>query len=499
MKVLFAASECAPFVKVGGLGDVIGSLPSALIKEGIDARAVIPFYRVVSPLDFNLVPVMEFEVGFRNKRYPVTAYLSYHPDNYDFKVYLLKNEAFLDEGGETAFANTQEEIRTYAFFSQAVVSFVAKLAHWSLITKKDESWVPQIIHCHDWHTGIIPQLIKVGYGLDPQLSKVKTVFTIHNLSYQGISHPQIADALNRALKDAPLVRWDLQDHNVDLLLQGIIGSDIVSTVSPSYAQEIKTEKFGEGLQEVLKSCEGKIRGILNGIDYRSWDPKTDKNLKVNYSFSKETGVTQELLDARAENKRALQEQLNLETDEASFLIGFIGRLDGAQKGLDLMEGLIYKLPQMSLPIQLVILGTGDKLWEERLSRVGREQPNVSVNIKFDSALARLIFGGSDSITMPSSFEPCGLPQMIGMRYGALPIVHAVGGLKDSVNDGVDGFKFNKYSVDDFVEAIKRSYYTYRDKPKWQRMMYSAMSRDFSWNRSAKEYVNLYREVMEKSN
>lgn len=323
MKVLFTASECAPFVKIGGLGDVIGSLPKALIEQGVDARVVIPFYKVIDRLKFSFLPVMVFEVDYQGGRYPVKAYLSYHPDFPDFKIFLLENEKFLNKGGDTAFAGTQEEVNIYAFFSQAVVAFVAHLAHWLLIAKRGEAWVPEVIHSHDWHTGIIPQLIRATYGMDPHLKQVKIVFTIHNLSYQGISEPQVADALHEALKEAPLVKWDLQDHNVDLLLQGVVGSDMITTVSPSYAREILTPEFGEGLHEILKSREGKIRGILNGIDYQTWDPSNDPVLEACYQFVSTEGRTnmQSVLQARAENKNRLQRQLKLNVDMQAFWLG----------------------------------------------------------------------------------------------------------------------------------------------------------------------------------
>ncbi|MBU0708702.1 glycogen synthase [Patescibacteria group bacterium] len=499
MKVLFAASECAPLVKVGGLGDVIGSLPQALREQGADARVVIPFYEVIDRTKFSFLPVMEYEVEFEGKHHPVKAYLSYHPSYPDFKIFLLENDEFLVKGGDIAFAGTQEEIRTYAFFSQAVVELVSHLAHWSTVTKKGESWVPDLIHCHDWHTGIIPQLIKTTYGLDPSFARMKVIFTIHNLSYQGISGPGLTDALNDALRDAPLVKWDLQDNNVDLLLQGIIGSDMLTTVSPTYAKEILTPEFGEGLQEVLKAREGRIKGILNGIDYQNWNPAKDECLSQNYQFESrgEGGNIQSVLRARSENKKELQKRLDLPVDEKVFLLGFVSRLDGKQKGLDLLESLIQIFPQLSREtnIQLIILGTGEQEWEERLRKVGEGKDEVSINIKFDSALARLMFGCCDSILMPSRFEPCGLPQMIAMRYGALPIVRAVGGLKDSVENEVDGFSFSDHSKEAFLDAISRAERVFRDRRAWQKMMEVAMKRDFSWRRSAGEYLAVYRELL----
>ncbi|MBU1111109.1 glycogen synthase [Patescibacteria group bacterium] len=499
LKVLFAASECAPFVKVGGLGDVIGSLPQALREQGVDARVVIPFYEVIDRMKFSFLPVMEFEVEFEGKYHPVKAHLSYHPDYPDFKIFLLENKDFLVKGGDIAFAGTQEEIRTYAFFSQAVVALVSHLAHWSLVTKKGESWVPDLIHCHDWHTGIIPQLIKTSYGLDPSFARIKVVFTVHNLSYQGISEPGLADALNDALKESPLVKWDLQDNNVDLLLQGILGSDMLTTVSPTYAKEILTPEFGEGLQEILKAREGRLKGILNGIDYQNWNPAKDERLYQNYQFESngEVDNIQSVLRVRSENKKELQKRLGLPIDEKAFLLGFVSRLDGKQKGLDLLESLIQTFPPAAgeTNVQLVILGTGEKEWEERLQRAGENKERVSVNIEFDSELARRMFSSCDVILMPSRFEPCGLPQMIGMRYGALPLVHAVGGLKDSVEHERDGFVFSTYTPEVFISAVKFAYQVFQNSSKWQKMMAAAMKKDFSWDRSAKEYVKAYEEVI----
>lgn len=496
MKVLYAASECDPFVKIGGLGDVIASLPIALLKSGVDVRTVIPFYSVVDRDKYDFFPVMDFDVAYGKRRYPVRLYRAQHPYYEGYRVYLLENEEFLKDGGDTAFAGTDEEVRIYSFFSQAVAAFVSHLVHWSMVEVRGEIWTPEIIHCHDWHTGIIPQIVRTSYGLEPYLARLKTVFTIHNLFYQGISPAELADALSEGMREAPLVKWDLANDDVDLLLQGIIGSDMVTTVSPSYAREIMTEEFGYGLEKVIKAREGRIRGILNGIDHDNWDPSTDPSIDRNYEVDDPFSL-KKIIRSRMVNKKALQESLGLKVDTEVFLLGFVGRLEGDQKGLDLLEGLVNKMSRQDKfgDFQVVILGVGDEEWEDRLIEVGKGSSNVSVNIRFDDPLARKMFAGCDAIMMPSIFEPCGLPQMIAMRYGSVPIVRNVGGLKDSVEHGQNGFTFNDYTVESFFSVVMEAYEVFRGGNDWQVIVRNALESDFSWERSAREYRSVYQEVL----
>lgn len=493
MKVLFAASECAPIVKIGGLGDVAASLPIALLKLEVDIRVVIPFYEAIEEKEFRFKDrSFKVEVDFAGRKEEVEIFEVEHPHNSKLPVFLLKNEAYLSKGGKTAFAGSQEEAEIYSVFSKVVVEIARR-----------GIFVPELIHCNDWHTGIIPRLLKLA---EPPLNSIATVLTVHNLAYQGISDLGLLDKLHKQLASEEPIQWDAQDNNIVLLLQGIIGADYVNTVSPSYAQEILASKFGEGLHEVLKAREGRLMGILNGIDYTVWNPATDEALVQQYQLEKSGENFEEIIKARSINKLQIQQDLGLDQSEESFLLGFVGRLDPGQKGLDLLLGLIEEFEKFS-GTELVVLGTADpvnKNWEERLEKVSSKFPGkVSTNLRFDSKLARLMFGGCDCILMPSKFEPCGLPQMIGMRYGVLPIVHGVGGLKDTVRDGETGFVFDEYSTTALREAISRAqriYQTFKksDSKLWRQMMNQAMQEDFSWERSAQKYLELYeRAIAEK--
>ncbi len=496
MKVLFAASECAPIVKIGGLGDVIASLPRALLKLGIDVRVALPFYAAIKDEALSPLPLLEFDVRYKNQLFPVRVFLVEHPWEKRLKIFLLKNKPFLERGGITAFANTREEVETYAFFSKAVVEMVSHLIHWTLNSPRGEGWFPQIIHCHDWHTGLIPSLIKAHFRIDPHWKDQITLFTIHNLAYQGSSDPELIKNLDETLLQQPLIKWDLADQRLNLILQGVLGSDWVTTVSPSYAEEILTPEYGAGLDEILRARAGRITGILNGIDYQVWNPAQDKFLAAPYD--PQEGL-ESVLGARRKNKNFLQDKLNLPPGEKFFLAAFIGRLDGQQKGLDLILNLIESWDIEELErrkVELVILGTGDPQWEQRLKLAVGKNKFIALELKFDEALAHQIFAGADIILMPSRFEPCGLPQMIGMRYGSLPLVHAVGGLKDSVDSDKDGFVFANYRFESFKSTWETAENLFKNHPsEWRQRMKQALVKDFSWRRSAQQYCDLYAEVL----
>ncbi len=496
LKVLMAAAECAPFVKVGGLADVVGSLPKALSKLGVDVRVVVPKYReILNPKseapNKSQILNSKFKIDFGGAE-EVGVYEARLPDS-EVPIYFLENERYLSGGGvyfsKDAVAGSQEEIQRFAFFSKAVVGFL----HSSFFLPHSPF---DIVHCNDWHTGLIPGLLKT----------TASVFTIHNLANQGFAdlvETRHASSLHKFLdsitQESELIKWDAADDNLDLMLQCITASDLLSTVSPTYAKEILTPEFGEGLQQVLKAREGRLYGILNGIDTQLWDPGTDQKIEFSYSLK-------EGLSGKIANKIYLQKELGLKVDADAPVIGMVTRL-AEQKGFDLILEVFDKI--LSLGVQLVVLGVGDEAVEGelRMSASGDssnlkneelgDEGNFSFTNRFDEGLAHRIYAGADLFLMPSKFEPCGLVQLIAMRYGALPIVRATGGLKDTVEDGQTGFVFEEYSAEALLEAIERAVGRFGvENIQFRQMIARAMRQDFSWDRSAGEYLQLYRRALE---
>lgn len=488
LKVLVAAAECAPFVKVGGSADVIGSLPKALHKLGVDVRVVIPCYKEVKNLKLKAKSCSsKFKVKFGGTE-EVAVYESKLPGS-EVPIYFLENQEYLSGGGvyfsKDAVASEQKEIERFAFFSKAVGEFV----------KKGE-WKPDVVHCNDWHTGLVPGLLKLEAGGSKlermlearswkssvqhrasfQASSVKrpvSIFTIHNLANQGFSELGLLKNFDSVTQESELIKWDAEDDNLDLMLQGITASDVLNTVSPTYAKEILTPEFGEGLHEVLKAREGRLYGILNGIDDQIWDPRTDSKIEFNYSLK-------DGLAGKVGNKVYLQKELGLAASPERPVIGIITRL-AEQKGLDLLLDIFEEV--LGLGAQLVILGVGDPEMEQEL-KVKSEKLKVEKNFafinRFDEELAHRIYAGSDLFLMPSKFEPCGLVQIIAMRYGALPIVRATGGLKDTVENGETGFVFEEYSPEALFAVIERAVGRFGVKNvEFRQMIARAMRADFS--------------------
>jgi len=470
MKVLIAAAECAPFVKVGGLADVVGSLPKALHKLGVDVSVVIPCYEEVKSSTPKHPPKaestgQEFKVKFGGTE-TVEVYEAKLPDS-EVPIYFLENQKYLSSGGiyfsKDAVAGSQEEIQRFAFFSQAVAEFAG-----------DQF---DIVHCNDWHTGLVPGLLEAP----------ASVFTIHNLANQGFSDLSILKNFDSITSESELIKWDAADDNLDLMLQGITAADLVSTVSPTYAKEILTPEFGEGLHGVLKAREGRLYGILNGIDTQVWNPGTDPKIEFNYSLK-------EGLAGKVANKIYLQRELGLKVDSEAPVIGMITRL-AAQKGLDItLEGFEEIL---SLGGQFVVLGVGDAKVEEELRIKMKDEGNFAFINRFDEELAHRIYAAADLFLMPSKFEPCGLVQIIAMRYGSLPIVRKTGGLKDTVEDGKTGFVFEEYSTEALIEVIERAVGRFGvENVQFRQMIAKAMRQDFSWDASAREYLQLYQKALQ---
>lgn len=482
LKVLFAASECTPIAKVGGLGDVIGSLPKSLKELGIDVRIAIPKYKEISLQKY---PFKLIAKKIKVKTNFINIYQGLLPESKPRSrktslrgkvvLYLLENEKFFGEDGiyfeRSAFVGSFKEIQRFLFFSQALLEVFQNL-----------NWKPDIIHCHDWHTAIVAPLLK----LKIKNAKFKTLLTVHNLANQGKWRAkEVLDFLSLRGDEIDSLKNEDKRKRLNILAQGILNTDLLNTVSKTYAREILTEEYSAGLENVLLKRRKDLFGILNGIDQERFNPKTDSNLKVNYSFSN--------LDKKEKNKTNLQKILKLPQDREVPLFSFIGRLT-YQKGIDLIAQIIPKLVKSGC--QLIILGAGEKSHESKLSKLARKYPqNISVQIKFDPVLAQKIYAGSNFFLMPSRFEPCGLGQLIAQRYGTIPIARKTGGLADTIEDEKTGFLFKEYKSRAFWKAIGRALKIYVKKKDLKEMQKRAMKKDFSWKKSAQKYLKLYEKLV----
>lgn len=477
MKVLFVASEAHPFIKTGGLGDVMGSLPKSLVKLGVDVRVVIPKYKGIKE---ELKEKLEFvkwftvSVGWRNQYCGVFQY-QYKGVIY----YFIDNEYYFNRDGLYGYFDDGER---FAFFNRAVLEFI-----------KQVDWQPDLINCNDWQTGMVPVLLNLEYKRDEFYSKIKTVFSIHNLLFKGNFSPEVLPELF-GYDYMPLINGSVElDGSVSFLKGGLNYCDQITTVSDTYAEEIKTPQYGEGLDGFLRSKSYYLMGIVNGIDYEEFNPQDDKFIFKNFNIDS--------IDNKVENKLALQRELGLPQKKDTPMIGLISRLTN-QKGCDLIVNIIDRLLQKD--IQIVILGTGDYWYEETFKNLQhRYADKVSANIKFDNTLAHKIYAATDMFLMPSLFEPCGLGQLIALRYGSIPIVRETGGLKDTIStynqyNGVgNGFGFKNFNSNELMQIIEYALTIYNDKNSWNNIIRQAMNSDNSWEKSAKQYKWLYEGVINR--
>lgn len=476
MNVLFATSEAAPFVKTGGLGDVAGSLPKTLCEKGVDARVILPLYKCI-PQQY--VDKMEYidciyiDVAWR-KQYCGVFRLEHGGVTY----YFVDNKFYFS--GDKPYDYIHLDAEKFVFFSKAVLSLLPTLG-----------FRPDLIHCNDWQTGPIPVLLDTFY--DNEFYRgIKTIMTIHNLRFQGRwGLNEIKDIMG--LPDYYFTNDKLEFYgDANLLKGGMVYANKITTVSETYANEICTYEYGEGLDSILNARRGDLVGIVNGISYEDWNSKTDKFIYNNY------GLTN-LSAQKVQNKLKLQEELGLEVNPDKMMIGIVSRLTD-QKGFDLVAYAMDKLTEGGL--QLVILGTGDDKYENLFRHYAWKNPSsVAACIYFSNEMSHKIYAASDAFLMPSRFEPCGLSQLISLKYGTVPIVRETGGLKDTVvayneytGDG-DGFSFASYNADDMLHVI---YYAmdvyYNRKKQWLGIMKNGMRKDYSWNASADKYISLYEDV-----
>lgn len=474
MKVLFVASEAFPFIKSGGLGNEIFSLCRELHKLGIDARVMIPKYGDIPSFfrdKMSCKSIFNVPVGWRNQ-YCGVEELKYE----GMSFYFIDNEYYFKRQGMYGF---YDEAERYAFFCRAALEAVQYL-----------DFKPEILHCHDWQTGMVSLLMKAHYGDSPLYKDVKTVFTIHNLKYQGIFPKEILGELLNLGEEYFNVDSVEFFGGVSFVKGGLNYADAITTVSNVYKEEIQTPFFGEKLDNVLRMKRDRLFGILNGIDYDNLNPKTDKHIYENYDSKS--------LERKVVNKVRLQEQLNLTVNREIPMIAVVSKLI-RQKGLDLIVNAIDDI--LAMNIQLVVLGQGDAYYESLLREYeGRYPEKLSVNLVNDETLERRVYAASDFYLKPSIFEPCGVGQLISLRYGSIPIVRATGGLKETVlayNDNVgegNGFTFEHYAPQHMLAAIRTALEHY-NREAWLELRRNAMSMDFSWKRSAVEYKRLYQNMI----
>ncbi len=473
IKVLFLAAEADPFVKVGGLGDVAGSLPRALralslqtaSQPLLDVRLVLPFHPVLRSKAASLRPVAAFPLPRAGGDVMVQAFETTWQD---LPVYFIGGDP-VDDSGSVYSSNAAIDAEKYTFFSLAALELYEQLG-----------WQPDIVHANDWHTALAVYGLLVQHWQEGS-PRPASVITVHNLPFLGPDVNEILEAYG-----IPLAQTDLPDWaRLKPLPLGLWAADAIVAVSPTYADEMLSPEYGSGLHDFLKTRRETLMGILNGLDTERFDPASDGEIAAQFTL--------ESLSQRAVNKVALLEQVGLPADTDVPVFGVVSRMD-PQKGIDLVIDGLRKLRHT--PWRAVILGAGDPKLEESARKLAKEFPNqVRLETRYDARLARQIYAGADIFLMPSRYEPCGLSQMIAMRYGCVPVVRAVGGLHDTVTDGETGFVFIEPKVKPFVAAIQRALETYRDRQAWQVIQKNGMSQDFSWTQSAQRYVALYRQLL----
>lgn len=472
--LLFVASESVPFIKTGGLADVVGSLPKNLDQNEFDVRVILPKYACMKPeWKDKLEYVTHFYLDFNWKSCYV-GILKTEVDGITF--YFVDNEFYF--GGMKPYEETLWDIEKFAYFSKAVLSVLPQL-----------QFRPDIIHCHDWQTGLVPVYLD-HFRFDNEYYRgIKTIMTIHNLKFQGVWGTKEVREIT-GLPEYYFSPDKLEAYkDANLLKGGIVYSDIVTTVSNTYAEEIKVPFYGERLDGLMNARSNSLYGIVNGIDYNEYNPETDMWLPYKYSI-------QDFRKQKVKNKLALQEELGLEKDSKKMMIGVVSRLTD-QKGFDLIACVLDELCQDE--IQLVVLGTGDEKYENMFRHFAWKYPNkVSANIYYSDPMSHKIYGSCDAFLMPSLFEPCGLSQLMSLRFGTIPIVRETGGLKDTVEAYNEyektgtGFSFKNYNAHEMMSVVRYAEQIYYDKKRdWNKIVEHAMEKDFSWNHSARQYADLY--------
>ncbi len=479
MKILFAASEAVPFAKTGGLADVAGSLPPALAALGHDVRLVMPLYRSVDARKFGLKQIASFFVPLGSWQERCEILEGRLGKN--VTVYFVNKDVYFDrpELYHTKQGDFPDNAERFTFFSRAVLEFC-----------RAAGFTPDIIHGNDWQTGLVSFFLKTFYRGASPFERTRTVFTVHNLGYQGLFWHWDMRFIGDAWQHYNPEGLEFYDR-ISFLKAGLVYSDVLTTVSKTYSSEIQTPEYGAGLEGVLARRSADLVGIVNGIDYEAWNPARDRSIAKTF--------TAERLAGKAACKQDLRKSAGLAHEEAP-LIGMVTRLVD-QKGLDIVTEALPAI--MSRRFQLVVLGSGDEKYARLLKEAAARHPGrMRVELTYDEQLAKRIYAGCDLFLMPSRYEPCGLSQLIALCYGAVPVVRKTGGLSDTVKNygrtgRGTGFVFEEYSAGALIEALERAVAVYNDKRKWRTLVQSCMKQDFSWERSAMEYEKVYRKAMKK--
>lgn len=455
MKIVFCSAEVAPFSQAGGLGDVLGSLPRAIAEEGLECTILTPLYGMVDTEERMIEKTdIAFEIQLHGKHYPIHIWKGTLPRT-DVPVYFVDNYALFGARQQVyPYGQADWELEGFLVFSQAVFELLRRL-----------HYRPDILHVHDWHTASVATTLADIRPFDQYFSRTQSVLTIHNLNYQGVF------------------------GDINWLKEGILKADAITTVSPTYAQEIQTPQFGAGLDDVMRNATHKVSGILNGLDTTLYNPETDVFIPQRYT-------PESFVDGKRVCKEALQQELGLPRNPTIPLLGFVGRLT-EQKGLDILLPVIQALEAEGQPIQWAILGSGDPHTETALKALNNSSANVRSYIGFNTAMAQKIYAASDLFVMPSAFEPCGLGQMISLRYGSIPVVRGVGGLVDTIVDvrhdaeRGNGFQFQEYTSEALKQTILAAMALYHQKSAWHTLIQKGMTEDHSWKPSAEAYARLY--------
>lgn len=482
MNIVFATSEAVPFAKTGGLAEVCGTLPPVLSRLGHEVTLILPKYRCVHYAGVPIEPLgITYVVPIGTKTVSGHLAASHLPGS-SVRVIFVQQDQYFDRDGlyQQDGEDYLDNCERFVFFSRSVLEIIRLL-----------DLRPDILHCHDWQTGLVPAYLRLEYQTLPRYRQIGTLFTIHNMAYQGLFWHW--DMILTGL-DWRHFNWRELEFfgQLSLLKAGIVYSTAISTVSPQYALDIQTHEYAYGMEGVVQYRRDCLFGILNGIDTEVWNPATDRFIPQNYDI---TSVS----EGKAACKAELQRELGLPVDPSAIVVGNVGRLT-EQKGSDLLADLIREWAPVR-PVQWVVLGEGEPEIEEKFRLLGQDFPDkVAVRIDFSEALAHRIIAGADIFAMPSRFEPCGLNQMYAQRYGTIPVVRATGGLKDTVVDATPenvaagratGFAFTEPSVAGLAQALERAFHAYGDKNLWWQLARTGMQQDFSWERSARQYVELY--------
>lgn len=480
MKILYATFELSPFTKVGGLADVMGSLPKYIEEDGTEIAIFTPLIGSINKEKYNIREIenSRLQLNFGCAEYVFTLKMCKMP-NTNINVFFIDNPKFyscFDCVYPAGIDNWYEQERFIAF-SKAVLEYARLL-----------NFKADIIHCNDWHTSMIPVWLKSSYKNDEFYKNTKTVFSIHNLAYQGRYFKEILDfaGINR---DEVFHEYGLEHYECLIWMKGALNyADKIIAVSPKYAEEILTYEYGEGLDWTLRNNKYKLKGILNGVDYTEFNPETDKSIDFNYTPTK--------LANKEKCKKEILKHFWLDYKKDRPLIAIISRLV-EQKGIDLLKAIENDL--MNLDADIIVLGTGEKRYEDFFTWISYNSKNIRARIEYSAELCNKIYAGADMFLMPSRFEPCGLSQLIALKYGTIPIVRATGGLDNTINgyptENANGFKFYNYNAHEMLDSIKHAINVYNDKKEWKKLIKNAMKSDFSWIKSAEEYKKIYKELI----